>query len=684
MRLLSRFKISHLITSLFVLTSVVMLELGWQNISRDYQTARAFFEIEGLADIAIEAAELVHEQQAERGMSAGFLGSGGREFAGEIADQRARTDAKRKIFIDHANTLNIADYDPYIDSLINELVQDLGKIDDMRRSIDGLSIQTSEAVEFFSQLNSDALYIIEHMADQSPSSDVTRHIIWFSLFLHSKEHAGLERAAGAIGLSNGGFSNELIQRFSNLAAIQETYIEAFLTIADASEKKTIESLLNSAPVRRVQEMREFILNAGPMGDVSSLSPNEWFSAMSQKIQAMKQIETTIGEGLHDKVVRLKNSAQAATWRSVLITGFAILIAIAFSLAIIRTITQGLGGILLPMQEMAKGHYSVPLAPETNNEIGTIIKCLHAFKESGLRREELERETEIAKENAALEKRQAVQTLASEFEADIGAIIENVSLSAASLHSSSQVMAESSNQTTQSASGAATTTKETANNMTAVASAAEEMTTSVAEINAKMGYATDASQKAVVAVAETGEEIQSLAETTGKIGEIVKMISEIAEQTNLLALNATIESARAGEAGKGFAVVASEVKQLATQTAKATENINEQIHAVQTKTNSAVTSINNIVEIISNLDSISGEIAVSVDAQGAATQQISENIQEIASGANNIANAMDDVMRSAENAGDTSQVVETESSTLADRSIELKGAVKEFLDRMHAA
>lgn len=684
MRWFARFRISHLILVLIAVTSAVMLELAWQSISREYEKMNAYYELESLANLAVEIAAVVHEQQTERGISAGFLSADNTGFREALSGQRRATDEKRKVFFEHAAEIDIAGHDPRLGALIDKLIRDMGKTADIRAEIDRGAISVPNAKAHYSALNHDALYIIEHMADRSPSADVTRHIIAFSLFLNAKELAGIERAAGVAGIGTGQFSRSSLRDFSELVAREETYLEAFLAIADPEEKDLVKRFKSDPAAAHVQEIRDAIFETGADRELTGLDASDWFETASRKIDLMAAIEKQIGSDIHEKVIHLEEDSAARLQRAVLIAALSLLFAISLSLVIIRTVTKGLNSILEPMQRMAEGVYDVDLPDATRNEIGTIINCLHVFRDNGIQRLHLEEETRKTREEAEAARKTAMRDLAADFDQNVGAIIENVQVSAAELYETARMMAEASGNTTREASGAADTTQQTATNMTAVASAAEEMSTSVHDINQRMELVTAASQEAVDAVARTGDEIRSLAEASGKIGEIVKMISEIAEQTNLLALNATIESARAGEAGKGFAVVANEVKALATQTAKATESINQQIEAVQSKTGTAVTSIDNIIGVIENLDSISGDIADSVKAQGTATQQITENIQDIAIRARNVSEAMENVMSSATHSGQASETVEAASSGLADQSGELKSAVNRFLDSVRAA
>jgi len=218
----------------------------------------------------------------------------------------------------------------------------------------------------------------------------------------------------------------------------------------------------------------------------------------------------------------------------------------------------------------------------------------------------------------------------------------------------------------------------------VASATEEMTSSVNEISRQVQESAKISGEAVKQARDTDARINALSQAAGRIGDVVKLITAIAEQTNLLALNATIEAARAGEAGRGFAVVASEVKQLASQTAKATDEISTQIAGMQTATQESVAAIKEIGGTIARISEIASTIAAAVEEQGAATQEIARNVGEAAKGTAQVASNITDVNRGAGETGSASSQVLSSAQSLSSESNHLKAEVDKFLSTVRAA
>ena len=211
-----------------------------------------------------------------------------------------------------------------------------------------------------------------------------------------------------------------------------------------------------------------------------------------------------------------------------------------------------------------------------------------------------------------------------------------------------------------------------------------MTSSINEISRQVQESSRVAGEAVSQAQKTNERVSELSKAAARIGDVVELINTIAGQTNLLALNATIEAARAGEAGRGFAVVASEVKALAEQTAKATGEISQQISGIQAATQDSVIAIKEIGSTIARMSEISSTIAAAVEEQGAATQEISRNIQQAARGTAEVSGNISDVARGAGETGSASAQVHASAQSLSSESSRLKHEVARFLDSVRAA
>ncbi len=288
------------------------------------------------------------------------------------------------------------------------------------------------------------------------------------------------------------------------------------------------------------------------------------------------------------------------------------------------------------------------------------------------------------EEIEIAKRKEMEALASTFEQNVLGIVESVAAAATELETTAQTMASTAEHTSEKSTTVSAAAEEATANVSVVATAAEQMGASVSEIAQQVSHSTEIAGQAVDRAQTTNDTIESLARAAEKIGEVVNMISDIAEQTNLLALNATIESARAGEAGRGFAVVASEVKSLATQTAKATEDIAGQIQSMQQITGQSVEAIGAIRSTIDEMNEVSVAINAAVEEQAAATQEIARNTQEAATGTQDVSRNIVEVLEGANETGAASGNVVEAAGELGRQAETLRSQVEDFLSNIRAA
>jgi methyl-accepting chemotaxis protein len=350
----------------------------------------------------------------------------------------------------------------------------------------------------------------------------------------------------------------------------------------------------------------------------------------------------------------------------------------------RRLVRRLTSVGDAMRRLSSGEtdLSVPAAAD-RDEIGDMARSLEVFRGGEIERRQMAGRRE-AEERAQRERAANIEQMIGDFRATvtsvIAAVTENVSRMETTARTLSSIAAEADNQ----ARAASTSSEQTSSNVRSVAGATEELGASILEISDQASQANGVVQHASEIAQNADQLVGQLSSGASRIGDVVKLIRAIAEQTNLLALNATIEAARAGEAGRGFAVVASEVKTLASQTAKATEEIATQIGAIQTSTEQAVEAIRQISNVMADISRFTSTIAISVEEQSASTQEIGRNVHEAATGAKELAGNMATVTEAIDETNRSATHVLEASSALTAQAGTLQQAVDQFLERVAAA
>jgi methyl-accepting chemotaxis protein len=361
------------------------------------------------------------------------------------------------------------------------------------------------------------------------------------------------------------------------------------------------------------------------------------------------------------------------------------IAAAFAFIMVRvTVTRPIADITSTMMGLAEGNFGVTVKGlDRGDEIGEMARTIGVFRDNMERAASLEQQRRTDEE-VRERRRLNLERLTQDFGIGIDKVVEAVSAQAVEMRDSSSSMSAIAEETSRQSNAAAAASDEARENVQTVASAAEELASSISEIGRQVSESSRVAALAVTEVERTNESVTSLAAAAEKIGEVVNLINDIAGQTNLLALNATIEAARAGEAGKGFAIVASEVKNLANQTARATEEISGQITGIQNATNGAVGAIQKIGGTITRIDSIVSEITMSVDQQNMATREIARSIQEAARGTDEVSANVSGVNGAAGETGRTAARVLESAGGLTRQAEMLRREVDDFITSIKSA
>lgn len=350
----------------------------------------------------------------------------------------------------------------------------------------------------------------------------------------------------------------------------------------------------------------------------------------------------------------------------------------------RNILRRIAGLQRAMQMLSAGDLDTEIARSRyTDEIGAMTDTLHVFRDSMVEARALASEQD--KDRAAKAERAArMEAKIAEFEGAVRTALDNLAQSANSMQATAQSMSTTADQSNALVNAVASAAEETSVNVQTVSAGTEQLSSSIAEISRQVVTSAEIAKKAVSEAGATDTTVQSLADSASRISVVVDLIQTIASQTNLLALNATIEAARAGEAGRGFAVVASEVKSLASQTAKATEEIRAQITSMQSVTTSAVGAIRGIGQTIGEINDVTTTIAAAVEEQGAATREIARNIQHAAGGTSEVSSNIVGVSTASAEAGAAASEVLGASDALRREADMLRGEIDAFLNNMRAA
>jgi methyl-accepting chemotaxis protein len=382
------------------------------------------------------------------------------------------------------------------------------------------------------------------------------------------------------------------------------------------------------------------------------------------------------EAMHSKMVK-------SVLMGLSLIGFVLLVA---AFVVTRSIVGPLGRLTGSLERLAGGDIEADVAgAQRSDEFGTIARAAIGVREAVRTRaqDQTQREEE-GKHKAETERRAMLTELATSLDSQVKAVAESVDTAAQDLLKTAHSMRSVSEGARTEADKASHVSKVATEQAFTVSQATSQLDSAVCEIGTRMHESSKISQEAVTQIRDAGTIVRTLSDASAEIGKVVSLIQAIAEQTNLLALNATIEAARAGEAGRGFAVVASEVKSLATQTAKATEEISERINAVVGATGQAVTAIDDVGKTIARVNEIALTIAAAVEEQSATTSEISRAISETTRQTESMATSLERLLDAASDTNTSSQTVVNSASGLSDQAASLKSEVAEFVARMKAA
>jgi methyl-accepting chemotaxis protein len=431
-------------------------------------------------------------------------------------------------------------------------------------------------------------------------------------------------------------------------------------------------------------LRDRLISTLANGEKAELTADEWTPITVGRLSSAVTVAEAALDAAKQHTADQRSAARNSLMLQLMLLAGAIALTAGAMTAVSRRVIKPLHNMRDAMLSVANGDLAVDTGyGERRDEIGALAGALETFKQQAA--DKLKIEAQERERNAGAAARQrAIESSVSEFEAMVRQTLQQLGDASGAMRTTSSGLSQVSRQTNERVEVAQRASGEASMSVETVASASQQLSASINDISQQAAHAAGIASRAVDQARQTDGTVQGLAKSAGRIGEVVGLINTIAAQTNLLALNATIEAARAGEAGRGFAVVASEVKSLASQTAKATEEISEQIADIQKVAGEAIDAIKGIGSTIGEVNEVATAIAAAVQEQGAATQEITRSTQHAARGTKNVSENITGVKTDADASAAAAENVKHASETLESQSQHLGSQVNEFLGKIRAA
>lgn len=632
--LLDNVSIQKKISLVLILPIASLLYFSVSGILEKRAEQQDLQSLQQLTELAVISSNLVHETQKERGRTAGLFGHRNASTKSKLEAQRKNTDKSAAALREFLQSHDLGTGGPEIQRLIDSSLIPLSKINSLRQRIDNNTTTMGQALTYYTSMNSGFLNVVGYMDHLTANAKLAMHLTSYTLFLQSKERAGIERAVLNNAFAADTISTANYAKFISLVAQQDSFLTSFRAVAEGFEIDALDKNLRGDVTDEVERLRAIVREKSTSGGFG-VDAEHWFSTISKKINVLKKFEDELADELLTLSAKLLSEAKTATYQFLAIAIIALLSSVFLSRLVARTVASSLAQTVSVLQSMAAGDLSQRMPHESKDEMGQMATSLNAA---------LDNLNELLTQI-----KQSAHTVSSS-SIEIDTASNNISVS-------SQNQAEQLQSAASAMREITATIKSSADN----ANDAVSLATKAREVAERGG---NVAQKAVTSMGEIGD-------ASAQIAEINSTIDEIAFQTNLLALNAAVEAARAGEAGRGFAVVATEVRSLAGRAGDAAKRISGLVDNSVQRVKDGSEHVNRSGQTLEEIVDSVKQVATIIEDMSRASVEQSEAVGHI----DTTITAMDDSTQV--NAEQTTELTST-SQSLNAQAHQLNALVDQFV------